>query len=115
MKPILVLLLTVSMLRAGDNDGQVLQTNGGRFVFGQINGIRGDQYMLDSQTGRLWRIAVDPKTGITYLNPVLYRLVDGSISLNAPDGKYESEMTGSAVPSASVTPSKKASEFLDAK
>jgi hypothetical protein len=31
-----------------------LATPGGRFVFGQISQFRRDQFMLDTQTGRLW-------------------------------------------------------------
>jgi hypothetical protein len=32
----------------------VLSATGGRYVFGQISDSRRDQYMLDTQTGRLW-------------------------------------------------------------
>jgi hypothetical protein len=32
----------------------VLSATGGRYVFGQISESRRDQYMLDTQTGRLW-------------------------------------------------------------
>lgn len=32
----------------------VLSTPGGRYVFGQISEGRIDQYLLDTQTGRLW-------------------------------------------------------------
>lgn len=36
--------------------GSVLASPGGRYVFGQISPARRDQYMLDTQTGRLWQI-----------------------------------------------------------
>lgn len=35
--------------------GTALSTPAGRFVFGQISSVRADQYVLDSQTGRIWR------------------------------------------------------------
>lgn len=51
---------------------------GQRFVFGQISEYRRDQFMLDTLTGRLWRV-VNQKTnssgseeGITVLEPVPY-------------------------------------------
>jgi hypothetical protein len=37
---------------------QMLQTEGGRFVFGQISEYRRDQFMLDTRSGRLWRIVM---------------------------------------------------------
>lgn len=34
--------------------GAALSATGGRYVFGQISESRRDQYLLDTQTGRLW-------------------------------------------------------------
>ena len=34
----------------------LLQSAGQRFVFGQISDYRRDQFMLDTATGRLWKI-----------------------------------------------------------
>lgn len=31
-----------------------LGVNGGRYVLGQISSMRRDQYLLDTQTGRIW-------------------------------------------------------------
>lgn len=31
-----------------------LSATGGRYIFGQVSSMRKDQYMLDTQTGRLW-------------------------------------------------------------
>lgn len=36
--------------------GGVLSSANGRYVFGQVSQARRDQYMLDTQTGRLWQI-----------------------------------------------------------
>lgn len=58
---------------------KVLSNTNGRFVFGQISEYRKDQYMLETQTGRLWSITVTnlAKEGaapveMTVLSPVLY-------------------------------------------
>lgn len=67
---------------------KMLSSLGGRFVFGQISDYRRDQFMLDTQTGRLWKITVrtPPKNadgtqpagdGIEFLNPVPYADGDG--------------------------------------
>ncbi|MBW1734433.1 MAG: hypothetical protein JRJ09_04525 [Deltaproteobacteria bacterium] len=55
---------------------KVLSSHGGRFVFGQISGSAKDKFMLDTATGRLWRIGESGKLGI-YLQPVPYRHGDG--------------------------------------
>jgi len=58
---------------------KTLSNPSGRYVFGQISEYRKDQYMLDTQTGRLWSITVTnlAKEGaapveMTALSPVLY-------------------------------------------
>jgi|GEM_PF-2072038 len=53
-----------------------LSCPGGRFVFGQISDSRKDQFMLDTHTGRLWRIAETGKVGI-FLECVPYRTETG--------------------------------------
>jgi len=53
-----------------------LSCAGGRFVFGQISDSRKDQFMLDTHTGRLWRIAETGKVGI-FLECVPYRTEAG--------------------------------------
>lgn len=37
-------------------ESQVLNSSQGRYAFGQVSDYRKDQYMLDTQTGRLWRM-----------------------------------------------------------
>lgn len=51
----------------------------GRYVFMQLSDMRRDQYMLDTQTGRLWNIVnqnLSTKSNepieITVLSPVMY-------------------------------------------
>ena len=76
------LLLTAALALCGaDNavagDGWpagVLSAPTGRYVFGQINQMARDQYMLDTQTGRLWRIMCaesDPADATKCLGTIL--------------------------------------------
>ena len=48
---------------------KILSSSNGRYVFAQISDFRKDQYLLDTQTGRLWQI-VEDKEGRTKLQPV---------------------------------------------
>jgi hypothetical protein len=41
---------------ATTNKGEVLAAHGGRFVFGQVSELGRDKFLLDTQTGRLWRL-----------------------------------------------------------
>lgn len=56
-----VLLVQSSAFAQADADKKpgVLTSSSGRFVFGQISQVRRDQFMLDTQSGRLWRMACD--------------------------------------------------------
>lgn len=69
---------------------KMLSSPGGRFVFGQISEFRRDQFMLDTQTGRLWvkTVRTPPKNedgtqpagdGIEFLSPVPYEDGDGNL------------------------------------
>ena len=49
----------------------LLCSHNGRFVFGQISDSGKDQFMLDTNTGRLWRVSESGKIGM-FLEPVLY-------------------------------------------
>ena len=57
----------------------ILSAENGRFAFGQISGSSKDQFMLDTVTGRLWRIGESGKIGI-YLKSVPYLSADGECS-----------------------------------
>jgi len=54
----------------------VLSAPNGRFVFGQISGSGKDQFMLDTATGRLWRMGESGKVGI-FLKAVPYLDAEG--------------------------------------
>jgi hypothetical protein len=70
--------------------GKVLSAAGGRFVFGQISDSGKDQFMLDTLTGRLWRIGESSDVGM-HLRPIFYRMEDGKYS-PVPDGAQESKL-----------------------
>ena len=58
---------------------EILNTAGGRFVFGQISDSSKDKFMLDTFTGRLWRISETGEVGL-FLSPVPYRTSEGTYS-----------------------------------
>ena len=59
---------------------KVLSSDNGRFVFGQISGSSKDQFMLDTATGRLWRIGESGKLG-TFLKSIPYRNKKGDCTI----------------------------------
>jgi len=68
---------------------QCLASVGGRFAFGQISDSSKDKFMLDTMTGRLWRISESGEIGI-FLSPVPYRTKEGKCTFlpdNAPTPK----------------------------
>jgi len=72
----------------------VLSSQSGRFVFGQISGSSKDQFMLDTATGRLWRIGESGKVGM-FLKAVPYMDAGGACTFlpdKTPDtGSGQSE------------------------
>jgi len=68
-----------------------LRSDQGRFVFGQISDSSKDQFMLDTHTGRLWRISETGRIGL-FLQTVPYKASDGTYTdLPASSLKPESE------------------------
>ena len=59
---------------------KILSSDSGRFVFGQISGSSKDQFMLDTTTGRLWRIGASGKLG-TFLKSIPYRNAKGECTI----------------------------------
>ena len=57
----------------------VLSSPQGRFVFGQISDSTQDQFMLDTVTGRLWRLTKRSDIGVC-LSAVPYRSAEGECS-----------------------------------
>jgi hypothetical protein len=72
-------------LQGSETTSGVLASSNARFVFGQVSDSSKDQFMLDTFTGRLWRIAESGKLG-SYLKPVLYCAEDGQCSPVPHDG-----------------------------
>ena len=62
-----------------ESQKQVLSSSGGRFVFGQISDSAKDQFMLDTYTGRLWKISERGDIG-TFLKNIPYSNADGKYS-----------------------------------
>jgi hypothetical protein len=52
----------------------------GRFVFGQVSDSPKDKFMLDTLTGRLWRISESGEIGV-FLTPVPYRTKEEKYSM----------------------------------
>lgn len=82
--------LTVLAEPLPSSEAKILSAQGGRFVFGQISEMRRDQYMLDTQTGRLWRIT-ETKASNVVLEPVVYSLLNGKVDLVPNDSSEEKE------------------------
>jgi hypothetical protein len=57
----------------------VLSSSTGRYVFGQISDSGKDQFMLDTQTGRVWRVSESSEVGM-FLSPVPYKTGEGKYS-----------------------------------
>ena len=67
---------------------KILSSGVGRYVFGQISDSSKDQYMLDTLTGRLWRIG-ETSSGV-HLKEIPYR--DDKARLSPyPDGTPETK------------------------
>jgi hypothetical protein len=79
----------VSPTQVTMDKGKVLSAAGGRFVFGQISDSGKDQFMLDTLTGRLWRIGESSDVGM-HLRPISYRMEDGKYS-PLPDAAQKSK------------------------
>lgn len=60
--------------------GRTLTSPVGRYQFGQISDYRRDQYVFDTQTGRLWRVTLTSDS-LTVLDPILYSSLDNQLSL----------------------------------
>ncbi len=68
----------------------VLSSPNGRYVFGQISDSEKDQYMLDTWTGRLWRISENGEVG-KFLLPIPYQISEGKYSYLPPATKKRKE------------------------
>ncbi len=86
---IIILILSVGIVlaqpfglqkRFGNKNYSILSRPNGRFVFGQISDSSKDQYMLDTLTGRLWRLSENSEVG-KFLLPIPYQKKDGTYSI----------------------------------
>ena len=63
-----------------ESQQKILSSSSGRFIFGQISASGKDKFMLDTFTGRLWRIAETGGDIGMYLRSVPYRSEKGEYS-----------------------------------
>ena len=94
MKKRILAIFTLAIVSLGAQTAQekaptALSSPSGRFVFGQVGPMRADQYMLDTETGRLWQIVVNSE-GAKSLEPVPYYLIPGDKAF-IPDTVEEAE------------------------
>lgn len=71
------------------NETNVLSSNSGRYVFGQVSQMRADQYLLDTKTGRMWHMVADKDNNLSLVPMAIENMVfkDGkyvSVILDAP-------------------------------
>jgi hypothetical protein len=85
MRTLLRLTVVIAALSVGAEALAQASTNrpqalggGGRFVFGQINEFSADQYLLDTQTGRVWRLVDTADGTASVFEPIRFQLPDGS-------------------------------------
>lgn len=55
---------------------EILSSGNGRFVFGQISDSSKDKFMLDTLSGRLWRISKTGEAGL-FLRSIPYKTESG--------------------------------------
>lgn len=83
----ILVLTSQSFSQTTSAPGSVLSTQGGRYVFGQISEYRRDQYLLDSQSGRVWQVICVAKDkddskqcNLTALSPMYFTDTKGDLS-----------------------------------
>ncbi len=68
---------------------QILSSPGGKFVFGQASNSNKDLFMLDTTTGRLWKISERGDIGI-FLKNIPYCNTEGKCS-SSPEKNHNSK------------------------
>ena len=89
----LVMCATASHAQQSPSLHGVLSVPGGRYVFGQVSEFAKHQYMLDTQTGRLWKMicvvadksAASSECIYNRLDPVYYGDIDVTLPV-VPSG-----------------------------
>ena len=93
-----------SLLSFAGDPPSVLAVTGGRFVFS--SGGLGNSFMLDTQTGRLWRLAIGSNTNFV-LTPIGYQTVANKMSLTPLSEEAELKQLKETVEKAGNTDSVK--------
>lgn len=87
----LVLLAAAGSVAAQASNRPNTLSGPGRYVFGQINEFAADQYLLDTLTGRLWRLVDTVDGNSSVLEPVPFLLPDGRSQMLPPTAAAEAE------------------------
>jgi hypothetical protein len=79
--------------------GNSLTAQGGRYVFGQTGDSILSAFMLDTQTGRLWKYEVDSQHHLV-LSVVPYAQLDGTFNTTPSKGEEGQTVvfTGNSLP-----------------
>ena len=75
--------LTKLVFTDGNNKGNTLSSQSGRYVFGQVSEMARDQYLLDTQTGRMWNIKQSTEGG-EVLVPIMFTIPGSENYSNVP-------------------------------
>ena len=69
-----------------NNINSVLRSESGRYVFGQLSDSKRDIFMLDTKTGRLWRVAESGGIGLFLKTvPYLVKSIEGDEYSSFPE------------------------------
>lgn len=80
IRSIIALLLLSSMVFS---ENKIMGSENGRFVFGQINDFAKETYMLDTQTGQIWRLIIG-KDSLLHFQPITYEMPIEGYKIKAP-------------------------------
>ena len=71
MKKIIFLIFVLFLSVGSVSASQTVQVNNGRYIIYQNSQFRGDQFLLDTQTGKVWNLVKD-KDGVTVWEQMLF-------------------------------------------
>jgi hypothetical protein len=70
-------------------EGVMLGVDGGRYVMGKTSEMRADTFVIDTDTGRLWRLTIDEESQRPFMSPINF--IDAETGALAPVPPSESE------------------------
>ena len=83
------LIIAAMLVGSAHSEPGTSLSGNGRYAIGQISSFRSDQYMIDSQTGRLWKINCASLSNNVcqkeVLVPVVYMDQKTGLEIHSPD------------------------------